>query len=667
MLLPSDPVRAEARWCLRQCRAPRVRSLSQFVQDEIVIPEGPAVGRRFKFYRQPYAKLAFEAIDSGFWTRFAFPGCVQSGKSFHFWVIPIVYHACEIGENVVVGVPDLQLAHTKWTEEIAPVLRATRYACLIPSKGRGSKGGVFDELKLRNGATIKFMSGHGGDAKRSSFTSRIVVATEVDKYDRPPPTSREPDPITQMQDRADAWDFMLRRTYLECTVSIEEGRIWQEWLKGTASKIAVQCPHCRHWVTPEREHLVGWQDAATEIAAYKGSYWACPACAERLPEKDRRKLLLAGRLVHRGQEIDVDGNVHGEPPETVTFGFRWSAYGNMFWSPGAIGIKEWQAKQSDDESEDSKERELRQFCHVIPHEPPALQLVKLDSHKLRRRFNSHRQGFVPAEAEHFTLGIDIGKWLCWWTAIAWEAGATAHVVDYGTLTVPSDSMATETAILTTLREFRDGTIEEGWITAGGRAVLPETVFIDARYQGDQPGSTSVFQFCRESGNRYLPLLGWGIGKRYLGRYRQPEKISKKSRFIGQQYHIDWDVKHRLFIAQLNVDFWKGWLQARLETPADQPGALRFFQSPDKNKHGTICKHYASEIPEEVFIPGVGNVITYTVKSKVNHYLDAGVYACAGGHFAGVRLIDDPEAPPPAPVPDTRIQTPDGRAFIASDR
>ena len=51
----------------RGVRTPRRRTMAQFAEEEIVIPDGPFEGRRFRWERLPYSRLWFAAIDSGEW------------------------------------------------------------------------------------------------------------------------------------------------------------------------------------------------------------------------------------------------------------------------------------------------------------------------------------------------------------------------------------------------------------------------------------------------------------------------------------------------------------------------------------------------------------------------------------------------------------------------
>jgi hypothetical protein len=121
-----------------------LRTLRDFAEAEIVIPDGPFEGRRFHCDRQPFTRLWFD----GRWNRKFAPGCTQSGKSLTGFVIPILYHLFEMQETVIAGVPDMDMAADKWREDILPVIARTKYPELIPSKGPGSRGGKFDAIQF---------------------------------------------------------------------------------------------------------------------------------------------------------------------------------------------------------------------------------------------------------------------------------------------------------------------------------------------------------------------------------------------------------------------------------------------------------------------------------------------------------------------------------------
>src|SRR4051812_15139071 len=316
--------------------------MRQFAEAEIVIPSGPFTGRRFRCARQPYTGLWFDQIDSGRWSRCVATGPTQSGKSLSCFVIPLLYHLFEIGETVICGLPDMDMAADKWREDLMPVIERSRFRDLLPSAGGGSRGGRVESVQFANGATLKFMSGGGADKSRAGVTSRVLVITETDGMDKSAGSSRESDKITQLEARTRAYGSR-KRIYMECTVSTEQGRTWQEYIGGTQSWIVMRCPLCAQWVDPGREQLRGWQEVSNkEVARQSSAFW-CPSCNERWDENQRTTANLTSVLLHGGQSVAAEGLIQGDAPQTDTLGFRWSGVNNLFLTAGDLGADEWRA------------------------------------------------------------------------------------------------------------------------------------------------------------------------------------------------------------------------------------------------------------------------------------------------------------------------------------
>jgi phage terminase large subunit GpA-like protein len=351
-------------------RTPRLRTMREFAEQEIVVPTGPYAGLRFSCARQPFSRLLFDAIDSGRWRRVATTGPSQSGKTLQAFVTPTIYHLFEIQETVIIGLPSLDIAGDKWSEDILPAIQASRYRDYLPRSGTGSRGGKsnMSSVRFTNGVTLRFMSGGGDDKSRSAYTSRVLVTTETDGLDESSEGSREADKVAQLEARTQAFGDRAR-IYHECTVSLETGRIWQEITRGTDSRIACRCPHCRHYVTPEREHLIGWQDAQDEIDASEKGQLVCPECGAPWSEAERVAANHDCLLVHKGQEITPDGTVTGQPPRTETLGFRWNAANNLLVKTSAVAKKEWRSARSADE--DNADKEMNQFWWAKPYKPDA--------------------------------------------------------------------------------------------------------------------------------------------------------------------------------------------------------------------------------------------------------------------------------------------------------
>ena len=480
----SNPVLSEFEWLLRAAKAPKFRTMRQFAEQEIIIPDGPFRGQRFRTDRQPFAGLWFDlAADSRYNRRFAL-GCTQSGKSLCAFVIPCLYHLFEIGETVICGLPDMDMAADKWREDLLPALEKTRYRELVPSKGAGSRGGRPVAFQFSSGATLKFMSGGGGDKSRAGFTSRVVVVTEVDGLDLAGEASREADKFTQIEARTLAYGEQ-KQIYGECTVSIEAGRIWSEHQAGTGTEPHLKCPHCHQFVRLEREHLVGWQNATTEAEAAEMAQWSCPKCGELWSETDRKQANRGAIALHRGQAVDGGGHITGELPRTRTLSFRWHAAHNFFYDAAYVGVEEWKASRAVDE--ENAEKKQRQFLFSLPHVPAAVEAAPLTAHGIQTRIVPLPRGMVPADTEYLTIGCDLGKWLCHWILLAFRANGQIHVVDYGRIEVPSDQFGEQRAILSALQQLKE-LAETGWLhqdaPPGQQQRQPDEVWIDAGYQGE---------------------------------------------------------------------------------------------------------------------------------------------------------------------------------------
>ena len=126
MLTVSNPLlKEEFSLCMQSARSRPLRSMLQWAQDEIVIPNGPHEGDSFRISTQPVMRLLLQEIDSKRWNEIYTAGPSQSGKTLVCFCIPIAYHLAEIGEDLVAGVPDMRMADDKWKEDLLPVFQAS--------------------------------------------------------------------------------------------------------------------------------------------------------------------------------------------------------------------------------------------------------------------------------------------------------------------------------------------------------------------------------------------------------------------------------------------------------------------------------------------------------------------------------------------------------------
>ena len=103
-------------------RIRRYRSMSEFAEGELVLTTGDRKNLGYRFVDQPCHSLLCREFDSNHWVRHLVAGPTQSGKSTIAFILPLLYHLFERGEDVVAGVVDLAMVADMWSERILPML-----------------------------------------------------------------------------------------------------------------------------------------------------------------------------------------------------------------------------------------------------------------------------------------------------------------------------------------------------------------------------------------------------------------------------------------------------------------------------------------------------------------------------------------------------------------
>lgn len=647
--ISQKPLIESLNWCLDLAEAPSLRTMGQWAEEAIILPNGPFSGERYRHDRHPVSQLYFDEIDSGRWSRIAATGPTQNGKTLMCYVIPTLFHLFEVGETVIVGLPSMDMAQDKWAEDFLPVIEASEYRSLLPRTGEGSRGGqVKRGIKFGNGATMRFMTAGGNDKKRSAYTSRVVSITEADGMDESSATSREADKIEQIEARTRAFGRTGKRVYLECTVSMESGRIWQEVQRGTNSKIVRPCPHCGDYVAPEREHLTGWQEAQSEEEAAELAHFVCPSCEKPWTNEERSDAAKSVVLLHSGQEISKSGQVTGDTPKTQTLGFRWSAIDNPFVTAGDLGAEEWLAYKARDH--ENAEKKMRQFVWTVPYDPPEIELTPLDPEEIEKRSSELKKGIVPEGTQAVAIGIDTGKRMLHWTAVAIGPESGGRIIEYGKQPVPSDQLGVKQGLVEALSELAVY-FDQGWHTEKGLVYKPTQVWIDSGYHEHTDG---VYQFCAAANQTlgltvgselYRPTKGYGEGQRRMTRYITPDKKRKGILYLGNQFHIakvtrNGKMLSGVMLVHMNSDHWKSELHQRLMMPSDESLAVTLYQTASFSEHSEFCKHLVAEKQIEKFVEGRGELIVWDRVDRNNHWLDSTYAAiCAGEAIVEFKLVN----------------------------
>lgn len=610
-------LRHELAHCCREGRSQPPRTYRQFLESDVVIPDGKYKGLRFKADRQPVVNLWIDAIDSGIFNEFVFTAPSQFGKTLIAFVGPLLYHTCERAENYVLGVPFEAMAGDKWEADVKPVMISSpKLRRLLPTSGSGSAGGkIKDMVQLRNGVLVKLMSAGSQDSGKAGFTARVLGVTEAARFSTAGDSSVEADPLRQLRARQRSFDEPERCTYIEGTVTVAEDLPWRIKPISTDSRIMCPCPHCEAWFSPEREHLVGWQDAKSENEAGDSAWWGCPECGELINESDRKSSVLAAQLVHAGQSVDKRGRIVGDAPDTRRLFFRATAYHNLFLSAGSIGRDEWRAAQIPEDSIErhSADRELCQFVHCVPYvEPLFAEDLELDKRQIQQRRLELPMHILPADTKWVTAGVDIGEKKLWYLVLATREDSRGnvywHVPLYGDFDVPSDRMELSQALFAALRKLH------AFLTAGlvidGSSLrrLPDQIWYDSGFQTD-----AVLAFVSEieqERGKYQPYIAsFGRGSTTLSKanYTHPRKTGNVVRDVDPAglWYLERIMRARTFASIWDTDTTKWQMQqamtkrAFLDGHEDQTSGSITLYSGTAKIHERLTQHWVNERLETI--------------------------------------------------------------------
>ena len=602
---------------LKKARPQRLRSMADWACSEIYLPDGPFEGQRFKLDRQPHAKIWFDEAMNTHWLNRVITGPSQSGKSLIGFVIPVLYHLFERGDKVIAAVPDYELVKDKWTQDLLPALERTRYREFLPKTKVGGKQAT---VQFTNGAVLRFMTAGGSDKSRAGYTAPVICFTETDGFDSIAETSDESSKIEQILARSRSYSLDKRTHYMECTVSTEDGFTWANYQNGTESKLMLPCQHCGEYVCLERENFFGHQEAKSDAEASRGSFFACNACGEMWEETDRIKSNNGVKLVHRGQEIDKNGNILGELPDTHTLGFRWSAVNNCLYDVSkVVGIDEFKARTAIDT--DNEHRKMSQFVWSVPYRPLDTEEVVLTMRDVSERAKGEGRGVCPDGTEAVTVGIDVNRNVLHWTATAWyvvDGVMNGRIIDFGKQGTKFSELGDDKGLIYGLSKLFYEVLGSGWSNT------PNTAFNLALVDSRWIPKAVINAIKNLKDKRFMPFMGEGGGHWQTKKYAHPDQHSKKAIWMGTQCHIKLNKTYKAKILMGNSDYWKGRVVTgfKQEDPTATTGRLTMFETTDHAALDAFAKQLTAEREVINFEKGKGQRKEWLALRSSNHYLDS---------------------------------------------
>jgi phage terminase large subunit GpA-like protein len=257
------------------------------------------------------------------------------------------------------------------------------------------------------------------------------------------------------------------------------GGIAAAWVISTQGIFIMRCPHCGTHGSPYPTKF--WKDVPRFRLSYESSpegapvnerlaraeataYIACPSgCA--LDEADRAVMIAEGSYMHKGQVLDIEAGITGEPDSNRTWGF-WI---HVLMAP-QVGIAELarelegalEHKERTGKVDKLKQVMIRTFGEVFEG---ANDASGLDATALKRRTADlaeaetapvgYRMGSVPKGVRFLILSIDVGGGKFDLLARGFDLDRRSWVIDRRTIRqrMHADGV---------LRDIAPGKVQDDW-------------------------------------------------------------------------------------------------------------------------------------------------------------------------------------------------------------
>lgn len=574
------------------------RSLSQWMTEELVIPEGDCKGQLYDLETRSFAKLLVDAV--GQYRQLWISASPRTGKSL--WALGVgLWRVCEYGESVQVIAPDQKIVWDFFKDKIEPALLSNpRLAALLPA-GYEPTESAKPTLRFRNGGVLRLIF---NPATIRSYDAICTIGTEASLFQE---TRDEADIVSLAFARmADHPNDSL--AVMESTPSRTSTRMAQEVKRGTNSMLVCPCPHCNEsFEVGARETISGW-DVETEDLI--DCHIVCPHCKARIDESHRAGMLRNVSLVHR-------------TPTAKAF----SATINWFHGKTTfedVGLSEWKHKHSPSLT---TLRDLYQRIYALPvsdeMEQPEISTTRVTKELLIERMAGYKSGEVPTQALFCTAAIDVQqKWL--YTCVqAHDSNGGVYWIDWSAVEIvpyelQKQMAATPQMVLNALEAAYQEVSKFN----------PVMIFCDSSYKHDSTEIPLVRQWCAKYSNVSA------IAGRAHSEMTRMDKISNELPAQVRDFIQIRPQPNKQLLWFLDVDRLKSSLSNRILMPKGSAGGVYFPSDLTEKGRDWLIRHLLSEEPHSVRGRN-GMMLTRWEPIKGmgrNDLWDCSTYAYASGLF-----------------------------------
>lgn len=376
---------------------------------------------------------------------------------------------------------------------------------------------------------------------------------------------------------------------------------WKLWQEGTRHEWAWPCPKCRKYFIA-RFSLLWWPEGATPQQALKETRIKCPHCEYLISDNHKTEMNARGVYVAPGQSITKSGEVVGEMDENDCASFWVSGLCSPWRSWGQRATAFIRAAHSGDPGRIQATINVGfGELYKVGGDAPPWESV----HDLAIDYTS---GQIVTGIRAITCGVDVQKDRLVYVIRGWGVAMESWLIFHGELWGQTEHNQVW-ADLSQLITKPIGNSRIGLVN------------IDSGYRpGDkfkQP-TNQIYAFSRQHRGLVRPTKGHAEQDKPIKAAMIDVTIAGKT------------IKNGLQLWHVDSDYFKAWVHARLEWPADQPGRW--------NLPSDITEDYCKQLTAEARVVKPSGKVVWVKVRKDNHYLDCEYLNVAGAHMLQMHTL-----------------------------
>ena len=367
---------------------------------------------------------------------------------------------------------------------------------------------------------------------------------------------------------------------------------WQLWQEGTRGEYMLPCPECGTYFAPKGKLLLAsFPNDATPEQALQMAGLVCPHCGSHIGQRHQQTMITRGKMISPGQTAR-DGMLMGERPDTRIASFHVNGLCSPWETWGSRAFEYARLLKANDKSRIQVyvNTELGE-CYGEQGEAPPWEAIKQ-----LREHSGFRLRQLPRWVQRLTCGVDVQGDRLVVVVLGWgkkqtelETALIAYTEIEGNPAFPPvwDEFAADFLY----RSFGGKLISKTGIDSGYNP--------SANVASPVKNRNIIYEFVRKHRRRGVVAT--------KGASRQLPKPYKRSstEVKGNQEKPD---RRGVALYEIDTDYFKGGIYARLSWPRDLPG----------------CWHFPENTPEQYFQELTGEQLTDEgkwVRTGENHVLD----------------------------------------------